>query len=109
MHNRIVFKDYSLPGVWDFFVPLTGIFLYVAFCYPQASSEERLIFLAGAVMFGGLLAFAIYRTFYLGLVWVEYDMEKVIFHYSRKEEYRFRWEADIFSVSGGMDSRERSL
>ena len=44
-----------------FFVPLTGIFLYVAFCYPQASSEERLIFLAGAVMFGGLLAFAIYH------------------------------------------------
>lgn len=39
-----------------------------------------------------LVGFAIYRMFYLGLVWTEYDMEKVIFHYSRKEEYRFRWE-----------------
>ena len=75
-----------------FFVPLLGISVYFAFLYPQTPHEERLIFLAGVVMCGGLLAFAIYRTFYLGLVWVEYDMEKVIFHYSRKEEYRFRWE-----------------
>jgi len=38
-----------------------------------------------------LVAFAAYRIFYLGLVWVEYDMETVIFHYSHKEGYRFRW------------------
>lgn len=75
-----------------FFIPLTGICFYIAFLYPQASQEERLLFLAGVPMFGGLIAFAIYRTFYLGLVWVEYDMENVIFHYSHKEGYRFRWE-----------------
>ena len=75
-----------------FFIPLTGICFYIAFLYPQASQEERLLFLAGVPMFGGLIAFAIYRTFYLGLVWMEYDMENVIFHYSRKEECRFRWE-----------------
>ena len=75
-----------------FFVPLTGLFLYMAFVQPLASQEERLLFLAGAAMFGGLTAFAVYRTLYLGLVWVEYDLETVIFHYSRKEEYRFRWE-----------------
>lgn len=75
-----------------FFVPLTSICFYIAFLYPQAAYEERLIFLVGIIMFGGLLVFAVYRTFYLGLVWVEYDLEKVIFHYSRKEEYRFRWE-----------------
>ena len=74
-----------------FFIPQTGICFYIAFLYPQASQEERLLFLAGVPMFGGLIAFAIYRTFYL-LVWVEYDMENVIFHYSRKEVYRFRWE-----------------
>ena len=73
-----------------FFAPLTVFSLYIAFFYPQASRDERLIFLAGAVMFGGLVAFAIYRIFYLGLVWVEYDTKTVIFHYSRKEEYRFR-------------------
>ena len=39
-----------------------------------------------------LFGYAIYRMFYPGLVWTEYDMEKVVFHYSRKEEYRFRWE-----------------
>lgn len=75
-----------------FFIPLTGICFYIAFFYPQVTQEERLLFLAGIPMFGGLVAFAIYRTFYLGLVWMEYDMEKVIFHYSRKEEYQFRWE-----------------
>ena len=75
-----------------FFVPLMGISIYFAFLYPQTPHEERLIFLAGAFMCGGLVAFAIYRTFILGLIWVEYDMEKVIFHFSRKEEYRFQWE-----------------
>lgn len=74
------------------FIPLTGIALYFAFIYPQTHHEERLIFLAGLIMCVDLLGFAIYRMFYLGLVWMEYDMEKVIFHYSRKEEYRFRWE-----------------
>ena len=105
-----------------FFIPLTGICFYIAFLYPQASQEERLLFLAGVPMFGGLIAFAIYRTFYLGLVWVEYDMENVIFHYSRKEGYRFRWEeipgtgcrlngqaADTFSISREMGRREKSL
>ena len=75
-----------------FFVPLTGFSLYMAFFDFEASRNERLLFLAGVVMFGGLTAFAVYRTFYLGLVWVEYDMETVIFHYSRKEKYRLRWE-----------------
>ena len=74
-----------------FFVPLLGISLYYAFLYPQTSHEERLIFLAVAVMCGGLVAFAIYRVFYLGLIWVEYDMKTVIFHYSRQEEYQLRW------------------
>ncbi len=69
-----------------------GISFYFAFLYPQTPHEERLLFLAGVVMCGGLVAFAIYRSFILGLIWVEYDMEKVIFHYSRKEEYRFQWE-----------------
>lgn len=75
-----------------FFVPLTGISFYFAFLYPQTLREERLIFLAGVILCGGFLAFAVYRVFYLGLVWVEYDTKTVIFHWSRKEAYRFRWE-----------------
>ena len=74
------------------FVPLTGIAFYFAFIYPQTHHKERLIFLAGLLMCVDLLGYAIYRMFYLGLVWTEYDMEKVVFHYSRKEEYRSRWE-----------------
>ena len=87
-----------------FFVPLTGLSLYIAFFYPQASRDERLMFLAGAVMFGGLVAFAAYRIFYLGLIWVEYDMETVIFHYSHKEGYRFRWE----EIPGSQVQAERA-
>ena len=75
-----------------FFIPLTGIAFYFVFIYPQTHHEERLIFLAGLIMCVDLLGYAIYRVFYLGLVWTEYDMENVVFHYSRKEEYRFRWE-----------------
>lgn len=74
-----------------FFAPLTIFSIYMTFFYPQASSNERLLFLVGIVMFGSLVAFFIYRMFYLGLVWVEYDSEKVIFHYSRKKEYKFDW------------------
>ena len=57
------------------FVPLTGIAFYFAFIYPQTHHEERLIFLAGLLMCVDLLGYAIYRMFYLGLVWTEYDME----------------------------------
>ena len=74
------------------FVPLTGIALYFVFIYPQTHHEENLIFLTGLIICVDLLAFAIYRVFYLGLAWVEYDREKVIFHYSRKEEYKLQWE-----------------
>lgn len=75
-----------------FFVPLTGFSLYMAFFYPQATSDEKLLFLAGTILFGGLVVFAVYRTFYLGLVWAEYDAVKIIFHYSRREQYTFKWE-----------------
>ena len=51
------------------FVPLTGIAFYFAFIYPQTHHEERLIFLAGLIMCVDLLGYAIYRMFYLGLVW----------------------------------------
>ncbi len=55
------------------------------------------------VMFGGLIAFAVYRIFYPGLVWVEHDMETVIFHCSRKEGFWFRWEEmSPFYIGGSL-------
>lgn len=73
-------------------VPMTGYCLYMLFLFPQAPSGDRIMFLAGAIMFGLVVLFAIYRVFYLGLAWVEYDTDNVIFHYSRKEVYGFCWE-----------------
>lgn len=81
-----------------FFLPMTGLFLYLAIFNPSLSHEDRLLFAAGAVMFGGLVVFAAYRVLYLGVGWVEYDTDTAIFHCSRREQYRFRWE-DIPSNS----------
>lgn len=53
---------------------MTGFRFCMAFFHPQVSHDERVMFLAGTVMFGVLVAFAVYRIFYLGLVWVEYDI-----------------------------------
>ena len=74
-----------------FFLPMTCLFLYLAIFDPSLPREERLLFAAGAIMFGGLVAFAAYRVLYLGIGWMEYDTDTVIFHCSRKEQYRFRW------------------
>ena len=74
-----------------FFLPMTGLCLYLAFA-PSLPREERLLFAAGALMFGGLVVYAAYRAFYQGIGWVEYDAETVIFHCSRREQYRFHWE-----------------
>ena len=71
---------------------MAGLFLYLAVFDPTLSHEERLLFVVGAVLFGGLVLFAAYRALYLGTGWVEYDAETVIFHCSRREQHRFRWE-----------------
>lgn len=75
-----------------FFLPMTVLFLYLAFLAPALPREERLLFAAGAVLFGGLVAFAAYRGLCQGVGWAEYDAETVIFHCSRREQHRFRWE-----------------
>lgn len=73
------------------FLPLTGLCFYLAFL-PDLPREERLLFAVGALLFGGLVGFAAYRGLYLGVGWAEYDPEKVIFHCSRREHLRCRWE-----------------
>ena len=75
-----------------FFLPMTGLFLYLAVFDPALSHEGRLLFFAGAILFGGLVVFAAYRGLYLGIGWAEYDAETVIFHCSRREQHRFRWD-----------------
>lgn len=75
-----------------FFLPLTGLFLYLAVFDHTLPHEERLLFVVGAILFSGLILFAAYRAIYLGIGWVEYDAETVIFHCSWREQHRFRWE-----------------
>lgn len=75
-----------------FFLPLTGLFLCLAVFDHTLPHKERLLFVVGAILFGGLVLFAAYRALYLGIGWVEYDAETVIFHCSRREQHRFRWE-----------------
>lgn len=77
-----------------FFLPMTCFFLYLAIFDASLPREERMLFAAGAFMFGGLVAFAAYRILYQGIGWMEYDENTVIFHCSRKEQYRFHW-ADV--------------
>lgn len=89
-----------------FFLPLTLLFLWLFLYDTQAAPDLCQTYLLGILLFGGFLLFAAYRTLYLGLVWVEYDEETVIFHYSRTEEYTFRWE-DIpgKAIQAGVNGR----
>ena len=74
-----------------FLLPMTGLFLYLVIFDPSLSLGDRSLFAAGAILFGGLIVFAAYRVLYRGIGWVEYDKDTVIFHCSRREEYRFLW------------------
>ena len=58
----------------DFLCSSDGFLLLHGFFPPQVSHDERVMFLAGTVMFGVLIAFAVYRIFCLGLTWVEHDI-----------------------------------
>lgn len=75
-----------------FFLPETFAALYLFLSSQQSAPQERLLYLLGVFVFGGILVYSVYRLLVRGLVWVEYNGEKVIFHYSRSEEYTFRWE-----------------
>ena len=73
-------KIISFVVIALFFVPMTGLMFYLAIFDSQAPGNERMAFLAGGILFGAFVAFAAYRVFYLGLVWVEYDSIRVVFH-----------------------------
>lgn len=74
-----------------FFLPMTGLFLYLAIFDPSLTREERLLFAAGTILFGGLVVFAAYRILCRGIGWVEYDEDTVVIHTSRREQHHFRW------------------
>ena len=73
-----------------FFLPMTGVFLYLAIFGVSLPTEERILFAVGAVIFGGFFVFYVCRKL-RGVGWLEYDETTVIFHFSKTEEYCFRW------------------
>ena len=73
-----------------FFLPMTGVFLYLSIFGASLPIEERILFAAGAVIFGGFAAFYVCRKL-RGVGWVEYDANTAIFHFSKTETYCFRW------------------
>lgn len=88
----IFYKIISFLVLLLVIAPTTVFSLYMFLFESGAARDERPLFLAGVILFGGVFLFACYRVVYLGLIWVEYDSERVIFHFSRKEQYCFPWE-----------------
>lgn len=88
----IFYKIISFLALLLVIAPTAVFSLYMFLFESGAFRDERLLFLAGVVLCGGVFLFACYRVVYLGLIWVEYDAERVIFHFSRKEQHCFRWE-----------------
>ena len=64
-------------------LPVTLYALYMGLLEPSLPWAKRLVFLAGGALFGALTAWGAYRTLYLGIGWVEYNDETVIFHWDR--------------------------
>ena len=55
--------------------------------------NERLVYVGGLVFFGGLLAFFLWRLLVTGLPYIEYDQRRIIFHFSKKLQWTYAWEA----------------
>lgn len=74
-------------------VPLLALFLYLLLFDRNAGGQERLLYVGGLALFGGLLAFFLYRLFIAGIPYIEYDQQRVVFHFSRKLQWVFAWDA----------------
>lgn len=71
--------------------PVTLYGLYMGLLAPSLPGAQRLVFLAGGILFGALTAWGVYRAVWLGTGWVEYDQETVILHWNRRSYLRLRW------------------
>lgn len=67
----------------------------VFFCFYMLTKcpiEERTFFLGGGIVFGALALLLFWRLVVLGIGWLEYDDEKVVFHLSRDDEQTVSWD-----------------
>lgn len=54
--------------------------------------EERTYFLGGGIIFGALFLALFWRLIVFAPAWLEYDDDKLLFHFSRQVEQSVRWE-----------------
>ena len=67
----------------------------VFFCFYMLTKcpiEERTFYLGGGIVFGALALLLFWRLVELGIGWLEYDDEKVVFHLSRDDEQTVSWD-----------------
>ncbi len=67
----------------------------VFFCFYmliKCPIEERTFYLGGGIVFGALALLLFWRLVVLGIGWLEYDDEKVVFHLSRDDEQTVSWD-----------------
>ncbi len=67
----------------------------VFFCFYMLTKcpiEERTFYLGGGIVFGALALLLFWRLVVLGIGWLEYDDEKVVFHLSRDDEQTVSWD-----------------
>lgn len=46
----------------------------------------------GMLLFGGILIYLFRRIFCLGMPWIAYNGQKIVFHFSEKQERAYSWE-----------------
>ncbi len=67
----------------------------VFFCFYMLTKcpiEERTFYLGGGIVFGALALLLFWRLVVLGIGWLEYDDEMVVFHLSRDDEQTVPWD-----------------
>ena len=65
---------------------------YCFYMLTKCPIEERTFYLGGGIVFGALALLLFWRLVVLGIGWLEYDDEKVVFHLSRDDEQTVSWD-----------------
>lgn len=89
------------PG-WKQWITLIFVFLFSALMFifgvyevffdTQPVKEEHYIMILGMLLFGGILIYLFRRILCLGMPWIAYNGQKIVFHFSEKQERAYSWE-----------------
>ena len=76
---------------WLVMLALLPEVYFCLYMLTRCQFEQRTLYLGGAIMFGALFVMLVRRLVVLGVAWLEYDDEKVVFHLNRSEEEVVPW------------------